>query len=340
MPNTMRKVVISEFGDVSKVNVVDAQISDPPAGQVQVKVIYAGFSGADVNMRLGTYPMQRKSPLTPGYCLVGKVAVNGKSCTNFQPGTLIGCLSIYDAEAELVNLPEKYLVPIPSGLELQAATALILDWNTAYGMVMHAARVSSGQKIFVHGMSGAVGYAVTVLAQLQGAHVYGTASEKNHVLIRKMGATPFTYSNKNWINQMNELGGADAVFDALGFESWDESYSILRPDGGILVGYGGNLNSLNGQAPRSIIYPTLKLLARNYLKFWSGKRTKFYYISRDRSSFIPDLNALFDLLGRGKISVPIKVVYPLEEIQEAHRSWGKAAGIGSLLINVAGDEKS
>lgn len=340
MPNTMRKVVISEFGDASKVNVVDAQISDPPAGHVQVQVIYSGFSGADVNMRLGTYPMQRKAPLTPGYCLVGKVAVNGGGCTQFQPGTLIGCLSIYDAEAELVNLPEKHLVPLPSGLDLQAATALILDWNTAYGMVVHAARVSSGQKVFVHGMSGAVGYAVTVLAQLQGAHVYGTASGKNHALIRGTGATPFTYSDKNWISHMNELGGADAVFDALGFESWDESYSILRPDGGILVGYGGNLTSLSGQAPRSIVYPTLKLLARGYLKFWSGKKTNFYYISRDRSTFIPDLNALFDLLGRGKISVPIKAVYALENVQEAHRSWGKASGIGSLLINVAGDEKS
>lgn len=64
---------------------------------------------------------------------------------------------------------------------------------------MHAARVSSGQKIFIHGMSGAVGYAVTVLAQLQGAHVYGTASERNHTLLRKMGTTPFSCSNKNWI---------------------------------------------------------------------------------------------------------------------------------------------
>lgn len=139
---------------------------------------------------------------------------------------------------------------------------------------------------------------------------------------------------------MNQLGGADAVFDALGFESWDESYSILRPDGGILLGYGGNLNSLNGQAPRSIIYPMLKLLARNYLKFWSGKRTNFYYISRDRSTFVPDLNVLFDLLRQGKISVPIKAVYALEDIQEAHRSWGKAAGIGSLQINVAGYDES
>jgi NADPH:quinone reductase-like Zn-dependent oxidoreductase len=338
MPTKIHKVLISEIGDVSKVNVVDAEISDPPAKHVQVKVIYSGFSGADINMRLGIYPLQKKAPLTPGYCLVGEVALNGKGSTKFRPGDLVVCLSIYDAQAELVNLPEKYLIKLPPGLDLQAATALILDWNTAYGMVMHTARVSSGQTVFIHGISGAVGHAIMALSQLQGAHVYGTASERNHEAIRALGATPFTYSNKDWIAQMKGLGGAHAVFDALGFESWDESYSILRPDGGILIGYGGNLNTLTGQPPRSMVWPTVKLMARNYLKVSSRKRANFYFISRDRSTFEPDMNALFDLLKQGKISVPIKAVYNLEDIQEAHRNWGKGSGMGSLLVKVAAED--
>jgi NADPH:quinone reductase-like Zn-dependent oxidoreductase len=44
---------------------------------------------------------------------------------------------------------------------------------------------------------------------------------------------------------MQGTGGMDAVFDPLGFESWDESYSILR-EGGVLVGYGLNLPALSG----------------------------------------------------------------------------------------------
>lgn len=91
----------------------------------------------------------------------------------------MACLSIYGAEAELVNLPEKYLAAVPPGVDLQQATALILDWNTAYGMVMHAAQVKAGQKVFVHGLSGAVGRALLTLAKMRGAEVFGTASPRN-----------------------------------------------------------------------------------------------------------------------------------------------------------------
>ena len=40
----------------------------------------------------------------------------------------------------------------------------------------------------------------------------------------KLGAVSFDYSNKNWITAMQEPGGVDAVFDPLGFESFDERF--------------------------------------------------------------------------------------------------------------------
>ena len=43
---------------------------------------------------------------------------------------------------------------------------------------------------------------------------------------------------------------------------------------------------------------------------------------------------LFDLLKTGKLSVPIKAVYPLESIQDAHRAWAKGSGMGSVVIKV------
>ena len=329
---TIRKAVITDFGDESKVVVVGDDLPAPSAKEVHVTLEFSGFSGADINMRRGTYPFQKKPPLTPGYCLVGRVHENGAGCSKFQRGYRVACLSIYGAEAQLANVPEKYLVPVPPGVDSKQATAAVLDWNTAYGMVMHAARVKAGQKVFVHGLSGAVGHALLTLARMQGADVFGTASPRHHPALLESGATPFAYADKGWIGAMRAAGGVDAVFDALGFESWDESYSILRR-GGVLVGYGLNLPALSGAAPRPVFPAIMKLLARN-LAFWTGKKTMFYYLSRDSNNFVPDLETLFGLLKAGKVSIPIKAVFPLEKIQDAHREWSKGFGMGSVVIKV------
>jgi len=342
--STIRKALISAIGsDVSNVSVVEATISLPLGDEVQVRVIYAGFSGADVEMRLGRYPMQRKPPFTPGYCMVGRVEKLGPACAKqFKAGDAVAALTVYDAQAELINVPEKYLVSVPPELSatndgLQQVAAFGLDWNTAYGIVEHAAKVQASQRVFVHGLSGACGYALMALCLLKGAKVYGTASERNHAQLGELGATPFVYTDKNWVKEMQKLGGAHAVFDPLGFESYDESYSILSKEGGILVAYALNKAALEGGKQPSVLPVLAKFLARK-MKVWSGKRVSFFSISRDAKTFKPDFEALMRMAIEGKIRAPIKKVYELteESIREAHGSWGKSPGMGSVLVRVSG----
>jgi len=349
IPN--RKALISAFGDISKVSVVDSTIEAPAKNEVQLEVSYSGFSGTDINMRLGRYPLQKAAPLTPGYCCVGRVVANGPGSNEFEPGTAVAAVTIYDAEAERINVAEQYLIPLPADLDddagHQQVAALVMDWNTAYAMVHHVAEVTKGQRVFIHGLSGAVGHATMTLCLLQGAEVYGTASARNHEALQALGVKPFVYTDKEWMGAMVALGGAHAVFDPLGFESWDESYSILPPgcdragDQGVLVGFGGNKASLQGEADRSVWPQMAKLLAHN-LKVWSRRRTHFYYITRDDKTFAPDLKTLMDLVQQGQIKVPIKGVWDLDtdSIRDAHASWGKTAGMGSLLVRVGKSERT
>jgi NADPH:quinone reductase-like Zn-dependent oxidoreductase len=322
----IKKVVITAFGDESKLAIVEADLADPSSGEVQLAVEYTIVSGSDVNMRRGTYPFQRKPPLTPGYSVIGKVRLNGAGCSKFQIGDRLACLSKYDGQAELINLPEKFLVPVPEGVDRKAAVALILDWVTAYQMLHHVARVKEGQKIFVHGLSGAVGGALLRLAKLQRAQVFGTASLKKHDELRQLGAVPFNYSNKDWISAMQKIGGADAVFDPLGFESFDDSYLTVKK-GGVLIGYGMNLPAWTKTRGRLMFPSLLKLFARNLL-IWSGKRTTFFGLTRTSKDFVPDLERLFEWLRDGKISVPIKAAFRLDDIQPAHRSYASGSGMG------------
>ncbi|KAF7543419.1 hypothetical protein G7Z17_g10753 [Cylindrodendrum hubeiense] len=334
MATSMRKAVITGYGDPSNIKVTTADIPAPAQNEVQVNVIVAGFSGADINMRLGNYPSQRAAPLTPGYSFVGRVAKNGPGSSKYKQGDLVAALTVYDSDAEKINVPEKYLVVVPEGVPHDEAVGLVLDWSTAYAMVVRVAKVSKGQRVFIHGLSGAVGYATMILCQREGATVYGTASERNHAALKTLGATPYVYTNKNWIAEINKIGGVHAAFDALGLESYDESYSILSSkESSILVGYGANLDTLGGSKPRSAVASVLKLYARN-LAIWSRKSATFYLISRDEKNFLPDLGTLMSLLKDGHIKVPIKQSWDLENIKGAHENWGSASGMGCLVINV------
>jgi NADPH:quinone reductase-like Zn-dependent oxidoreductase len=271
--------------------------------------------------------------LTPGYSVIGRVLANGAGCSKFKIGDRCSCLSKYEGQAERINLPEKYLVPVPDGVDGKQAVALILDWVTAYEMLHRAARVAPGQKIFVHALSGAVGGAMLRLGTLMGAQVFGTASLKRHDELRQLGAVPFDYSSKKWIAAMRDLGGADAVFDPMGFESFDESWSILKK-GGVLVGYGLNLPAWTNTPERPIIPSVLKLFSKNLL-FWTGKRTTFFGVTRTSKHFAPDLEQLFQWLKEGKISVPIRATFKLDEIQQAHREYANSAHMGSIVIEVS-----
>ena len=95
----IKKVLITEFGGEDKLAIVEGDIPEPAAGEVQIAVEYSIVSGSDVNMRRGTYPFQKKAPLTPGYSVVGKVRTNGQGCSQFQVGERIACLSKYDGQA-------------------------------------------------------------------------------------------------------------------------------------------------------------------------------------------------------------------------------------------------
>jgi threonine dehydrogenase-like Zn-dependent dehydrogenase len=58
----MKKVVITAFGDESKLAIIENDLPDPAAGEVQLSVEYTIVCGSDVNMRRGTYPLQKNLP--------------------------------------------------------------------------------------------------------------------------------------------------------------------------------------------------------------------------------------------------------------------------------------
>ena len=113
----MKRVVVDQFGGPEVVKVVEEDDPRPGAGEVRVRVLAAGVSFTDAQIRAGTYMGGPKPPFTPGYELVGVVEGLGEGCKRLREGDRVGVLTVYGADAERVCVPEEYAVAVPDDLD-------------------------------------------------------------------------------------------------------------------------------------------------------------------------------------------------------------------------------
>src|SRR5204862_2445737 len=102
----MKRVVIEHFGGPEVLRVVDEVDPRPGPGEVCVRVLAAGVSFTDSQLRAGTYLGVPRPPFTPGYELVGVVEELGPGCMRLREGGRVGALTVWGADAERVCVPE------------------------------------------------------------------------------------------------------------------------------------------------------------------------------------------------------------------------------------------
>src|SRR6478672_4312322 len=164
----MKRVVVERFGGPEVVTVVEEADPRPGPGEVRVRVLAAGVSFTDAQIRAGTYMGGPKPPFTPGYELVGIVEELGPGCSRLREGVRIGALTVWGADAERVCVPEEHAVEVPEDLDPAEIVSLIFPYMTAYQMLHRTARVMRGERVLVHGAAGRVGTAVLELGAQAG----------------------------------------------------------------------------------------------------------------------------------------------------------------------------
>jgi NADPH:quinone reductase-like Zn-dependent oxidoreductase len=164
----MKRVVVEHFGGPEVVTVVDEADPRPGPGEIRVRVLAAGVSFTDAQIRAGTYIGGPKPPFTPGYELVGVVEELGPNCGRLKVGDRVGALTVYGADAESVCVPEEYAVEVPEDLDPAEVVSVIFPYMTAYQMLHRTARVRSGETVLVHGAAGRVGTAALELGARPG----------------------------------------------------------------------------------------------------------------------------------------------------------------------------
>ena len=340
MRNT--RIIVTHYGGPDALRVIEEECPEPKAGEVLVSVLAAGVSLPDLLMREGVHPETRPVPFTPGWDLVGVVERLAEGTSGLQRGQMVAALPISGAYTEFICLPERELVPVPSGLDAVEAVSLVLNYVTAYQMLHRSARVRAGQRALIHGAAGGVGSALLQLGRLAALEMYGTCSSHGASAVSDQGATPIDYQQLDFVKEIHRLTsqGADVVFDGIGGTHIWRSRKALRP-GGTVVAYGLTASLHGGRlaSGRRHRYRGIAVFGLYIAGGWllpGRKRVVPYsiqWLKRLRPTlFRQDLLALFDLLQQRKIAPIIAHRLPLIEARQAHELLGKGGLTGKIVL--------
>ena len=201
------------------------EVPDPvPAdGAVLVDVTAAGVNVRDVYEREGRPPCTAAPPAVIGVEGAGTVVDTGER---------VAWLDVPGSYAGRAAAPRDELVPVPDGVDLEVAAALMMQGVTAQYLVADSCPVAEGDGAVVHSAAGGVGLLLTQLVRARGGHVLATTSTEGKAgPARAAGADDVVVGCDGFAERVRELsggGGAAVVYDGA------SSAESVRPPAGVL----------------------------------------------------------------------------------------------------------
>jgi NADPH:quinone reductase-like Zn-dependent oxidoreductase len=319
------KVVATAFGGPEVLAVVDEEVGTPGPGEVLLEIRAAGTNPVDYKVysaARGGDPASLPMPLgfeSSGVVLAVGDAQGGQDGPAGPAGPA-GLIHVGDeviayravgSYASQIIVPAAAIVPKPSTLSFEEAAGLMLVGTTATH-ALAAVGVKSGETLVLHGASGGVGLLVIQLAVAEGVRVIGTASERTHAELRRLGAEPVLYGD-GLVDRIRELApdGVDAAIDSVGT---DEAIDV----------------SLELVSDRNRI----ATLANAQRGLALGIRVLGGAPGADPGTAIRDA-ARLDLAqraGKGLLHVDVAATYPLTEAAEAHRQLATGHTHGKIIL--------
>ncbi len=193
--NTQQIAWQSAPGGPELIEIIEAPIPEPAAGEVRVRVAAAGLNPIDWKIAAVPAIAQAFGVTVPGGYgndFSGVVDAVGPGVDRPAIGTLVFGGARAHAVAEFTVVPAASLTIAPEDLDLVTAATLPVAGTTA-SAVIDGLGLSPDDAVLIGGAAGGVGLLAVQLAVRTGATVIATASERNHGLLRELGATPVTY---------------------------------------------------------------------------------------------------------------------------------------------------
>ena len=320
----MRAIRVHDYGGPEVLRLEDLPVPEPGAGEARVKIAAVGVNFIDIYHRSGQY--KGVLPMTPGMEAAGVVDAVGPDVSDVQVGDRVVYAMRQGAYAEYAIVPATMLAPVPEGIDLHQAAAVMLQGMTAHYLTHSTYPLRPGDVALIHAAAGGVGLLLVQIAKRCGARVIGTVStEEKAALAREAGADDIILYNQEdfsaAVRRLTDGAGVHVVYDSVGKTTFEGSLDCLRPRG-YMVLFGQSSGTVPPFDPQVLNAKGSLFLTRPSLGHYLLTRDELLWRAGD----------LFAWMAAGELKVRIDATYPLEQAAEAHRALASRATSGKLLL--------
>ena len=210
---TLRFDHYGEPGDVLRLE--DADVPEPKAGDIRIKVHACGLNPADWALCRGLFAGDL--PRGIGLDVSGTVDAIGEGVVDVAIGDHVLGVPAYQRYPSAGAADHAVLsvwTPVPTGLDLVDAAALPMAIETPT-RCLDILGVMADHALFVYGAGTMIGFAAAQMARLRGARVIAAAGDTFAGQLRALGAEVTPYG-EGMVERVRELAGGapDLIFDA------------------------------------------------------------------------------------------------------------------------------
>jgi NADPH:quinone reductase-like Zn-dependent oxidoreductase len=323
----MKAIVQDRYGTADTLEFRD--VDEPAVGEGHIRIqVRAAGAGPDVWHLMTGLPYFVR--LMPGFRKIwghprgrdvaGVVEAVGPNVTGFAPGDEV--MGIAEGSfAELAVGRADLVVPKPSRLTFEEASAAPISGLTALQAIRDVARVKAGQRVLVIGAGGGVGTLTVQVAKAFGAHVTGVCSTSKLELVRSLGADELIDYSREPLEDVTDRW--DAIVDTAGRRPVRVLRRLLTPTGTLaIVGGEGGGRWTAGFFRQILRAPLLSLVGKQRLRPVTSKETG------------EDLRALAELIERGDVTPVVGRTFPLIEAPDAIRYLERGHAAGKVVVTV------
>jgi len=306
---------------------------DPVAGhgEVVVDVVATAVNRADVLQAAGRYPAPLGEPDIIGLECSGTIARVGDGVDGWAVGDEVCALLGGGGYAEKVAVPAEQLLPVPRGVDLEAAAALPEAVCTVWTAMRDTPPATAQSMALVHGGSGGIGTMAVQMLTTGGYRVAVTASARHHRLVTMLGAElAVDYRSEDFVAAVHgatEGRGAELVIDVIGADYFDRNVAALALDGTLAV--------IATQGGREAQVDLLRLMQRRVTLRAMTLRARPRHGRGSKAEVIEQVRAaVWPRIEDGQIAPVIGETMRLTHANEAHglMTGGESPGGKILLV--------